>query len=520
MKCLKLLLLLRPALFLMIASFSLVPSAWSAPKYTVLYAFLNKSQGWGPYAGVVFDGQGNLYGTAIAGGEYDWGVVYELTPKPDGKWSEKVLYSFCPGGWPCSDGTNPNGGLILDSAGNLYGTTVEGGTAVPPRGTIFELSDGSGGWTHTVLYNFCSLSGCEDGGSPKSSLVMDPAGNLYGTAGYAVELSPGSDGWTEKVLYKFCSKSGCSDGYDPYAGVILDATGNLYGTTEGGGNSACTGGCGTVYQIRHMPDGGWKENVLHRFYAFYGDGVFPGVGALILDSSDHLYGTTAGGGANGNGTVFKLTRRANDQWKETILYSFKNGPSGNGPSGGVLVDKAGNLYGTTMYGGNAQCDCGVVYKLSPHAGGKWKYTVLHAFTGYDGAAPEANLILDSKGNLYGTTPIGAPPRSWCGIRNHPVDEVVLLLAAFFPLLRGDTRMPGLPGRFVRASERMGGTEFLSVSRTFASVTRLQIRNCQEQVCDLAGRVQIQSSSSQHIGIRVGVVHAVKSRPLGRFMRTL
>jgi uncharacterized repeat protein (TIGR03803 family) len=409
MKSRKISFTMQSVVFALALTLTLAPSAWSAPRYKVLYAFLNKNRGWGPYAGVVFDGQGNLYGTAIAGGAYDAGVVYELTPNSHGKWSETVLYSFCPGGWPCSDGTNPNGGVILDQSGNLYGATWEGGTGVPALGTIFELSRGSGGWTHTVLYNFCSLSGCEDGGDPKSSLVMDSAGSLYGTAGDVVELSPGSDGWTEKVLYKFCSKSGCSDGYDPYAGVILDATGNLYGTTEGGGNSACTGGCGTVYQIRHMPDGGWKENVLHRFYAFYGDGVFPEVGALAFDGSGSLYGTTGGGGSTGYGTVFKLARGANGHWKETILYDFKNHSNGNGPSGGVVVDKAGNVYGTTMYGGNAQCDCGVVYKLSPHAGGKWKYTVLHAFTGYDGAAPEANLILDSKGNLYGTTPIGAAP---------------------------------------------------------------------------------------------------------------
>jgi uncharacterized repeat protein (TIGR03803 family) len=408
MKSLHLPLVLRSILLFALASLPLTPRAWSAPKYKVLYAFVNKSQGWAPYAGVVFDDHGNLYGTAIGGGAYDWGVVYELTPNSHGKWSETVLYSFCSGGWPCSDGTNPNGGVILDQSGNLYGTTWEGGTGVPALGTIFELSRGSGGWTHTVLYNFCSLSGCEDGGDPKSSLVMDPAGNLYGTAGHAMELSPGFGGWTEKVIHKFCS--GCKGGDSPYAGMILDASGSLYGTTYYGGDTKCLSyGCGTAYELSPASGGRWKERVLHSFGSFTGDGIFPGVGALAFDGSGSLYGTTEGGGSTGNGTVFKLTRGANGQWKETTLYNFKNGSSGNGPSGGVVVDKAGNAYGTTMYGGDAQCDCGVVYKLSPRAGGRWKYTVLHAFTGHDGAAPEANLILDSKGNLYGTTPIGAPP---------------------------------------------------------------------------------------------------------------
>jgi len=393
--------------FLAIALFPL--GALCAPKYKVLHAFVSKGQGWAPYAGVVFDGQGNLYGAAAAGGAYGYGTVYELMPTSHGKWSETVLYNFCPGGWPCSDGADPNGGVILDESANLYGTTVEGGTGTYGSGTIFELSPGSGGWAHTVLYNFCSLPDCEDGGYPDSGLVMDPAGNLYGTAGYAVELSPGSRGWTEKVIHKFCS--GCKGGFDPYAGMILDASGNLYGTTQQGGNDTkCNAyGCGTAYELSRASGGSWKEHVLHSFGGFNGDGIRPGVGALVLDGSGSLYGTTGGGGATGNGTVFKLTRGANGHWKETILYSFKNGSSGNGPSAGVVVDKAGNLYGTTMYGGGVQCYCGVVYELSPRAGGKWKYTVLHTFIGSDGAAPEANLILDSKGNLYGTTPIGAPP---------------------------------------------------------------------------------------------------------------
>ena len=255
---------LRSILNVLAVALMLVPGAWSAPKYRVLYAFVNKSQGWAPYAGVVFDSQGNLFGTSAAGGAYGWGTVYELTPNSHGKWSEAVLYSFCPGGWPCNDGANPNGGVIVDQASNLYGTTVEGGTGAYGSGTIFELSPGSGGWTHTVLYNFCSLSGCEDGASPMSGLVTDGAGNLYGTAGDAIELSPGSDGWTETVIHTFCST--CKGGSNPYAGMILDRSGDLYGTTMYGGDTNCLHyGCGTAFELILGSGGRWKEHVLHNF---------------------------------------------------------------------------------------------------------------------------------------------------------------------------------------------------------------------------------------------------------------
>jgi uncharacterized repeat protein (TIGR03803 family) len=237
---------------------------------------------------------------------------------------------------------------------------------------------------------------------------MDKAGNLYGTAGVAFELTETPGGWTESVLYTFCSKPDCIDGYLPYAGLILDAKGNLFGTTEAGGAY----GSGTVFKVRPLPDGTWQERVLHSFGSFPKDGRGPGVGALALNPAGSLYGTTPGGGKNvcGTnycGTIFKLTRQPNGHWKETILYHFKKGSSGHGPGAGVVLDSAGNLYGTTIYGGT-QCDCGVVYKLAPNGDGTWTYTVLHQFTGFDGAQPDANPILDDKGNLYGTAAIGGP----------------------------------------------------------------------------------------------------------------
>jgi uncharacterized repeat protein (TIGR03803 family) len=155
---------------------------------------------------------------------------------------------------------------------------------------------------------------------------------------------------------------------------------------------------------------GWKEQVLHSFPAFPKDGQVPGVGALVFDASGNLYGTTSEGGANtcfaGCGTIFRLTQETDGRWKETILYNFKNGASGFSPGAGVVLDQAGNLYGATTYGGTSSRGCGVVYKLAPGANGNWTYTVLHRFTGSDGAQPDANLILDSKGNLYGTTATG------------------------------------------------------------------------------------------------------------------
>jgi uncharacterized repeat protein (TIGR03803 family) len=230
---------------------------------------------------------------------------------------------------------------------------------------------------------------------------MDNADNLFGTASVAFELSPGADGWKETVVHLFTGQHG--DGEGAYAGLIRDAAGNLYGQTEMGGSSRCGGGCGTVYQLSPTSDGKWKEHILHTFQARW-DGSSP-VGALLLDSAGNLYGT-AGGGKSGHGVVFRLSLGTDGRWRETVVYNIAGGADGDGPGGGVVMDKAGNLYGTTVAGGDPNCDCGVVYKLEPQAGGKWKYTVLHSFAGYDGAQPAANVILDSKGNLYGTTITG------------------------------------------------------------------------------------------------------------------
>ena len=391
--------ILTTALFVL-----LVSSAWAAPQYKVLHAFTAGDDGGGIMSGLLLDNEGSVYGTTISGGgpKGHGGTVFKLTPLPDGTWSFRVLYSFCSRS-NCEDGGGPFGGLIFDQAGNLYGTAISGG--VHDSGVVFELDPNSQvpNWTETVLYDFCSLSGCSDGGSPWAGVIMDSTGNLYGTAGVAFELSPGTDGWKEKVLHTFCNNN---DGCESFPGLVWDNSGNLYGTTEGGGVHKA----GTVYRLE-LTSGGWKEQILHSFPASPFDGQVPGVGALLSDPSGSLFGTTNQGGRNtcvdvGCGTIFKLNPASNGKWKETILYNFTGKAGGSGPSSGVVMDKAGNLYGVTIAGGDQNCPCGVVYKLAASPKGKWTYTVLHRFTGFDGAQPDANLILDGQGNLYGTTLTG------------------------------------------------------------------------------------------------------------------
>jgi uncharacterized repeat protein (TIGR03803 family) len=377
---------------------SLAPNAGAQSKYKVLYSFTGGTDGGGVNDSVVFDTKGNIYGTTTGGGAYGYGTVFELSPTTQGPWTETVLHSFP---YPSADGAEPNGNVIFDAAGNLYGTTCTAGAN--GRGTIFEMTPGSSGWTFNVLYNFGSQSG--DGGCPKGGLTLDKVGNLYATSGVVFELSPGSGGWTDSILYTF---SGGSDGGVPFAGVFMNSAGNLFGTTYDGG----TTGAGVVYEVRHASSG-WMESVLHSFSGGR-DGAAPGWGQLVADGAGSLYGTTAVGGSGiggcfggGCGTIFKLTRGPHGGWVETILYRFHAGAAGFSPQAGVVLDHSGNLYGTTLYGGSASCGCGAVYKLAPGSGGTWTYSVLHAFVGTDGSQPVADLTLHN-GKLFGTTTLGGP----------------------------------------------------------------------------------------------------------------
>jgi len=367
-------------------------SAPPALKYTLLTTFKG-SMGAAPYGGLTLDTKGNLYGTTALGGtDYD-GVVFKLSSTA----KESLLYSFTDG----IDGGFPYAGVVRDGAGNLYGTTANGGSN--NDGVVFKVTSSG---VESVLYSF---TGGIDGEFPEGGVVRDPSGNLYGTAeaagnfGYGVVFKVDTSN-NETVLYSF---TGGTDGASSYSGLIRDSLGNLYGTTKDGGNPNCAfpfGGCGVVFKV----DTSGNETVL---YAFQGgsDGAYP-VASLIMDSSGNLYGSTSDGGdvscnhPNGYGTIFKVDTSNN----ETVLYSFTGGTDGAYPLAGLVRDAVGNLYGTTYGGGKASCDsfqlgCGVVFKLNA-AGHE---TVLHIFMGRtDGANPESPLVRDGSGNLYGTAGAG------------------------------------------------------------------------------------------------------------------
>jgi uncharacterized repeat protein (TIGR03803 family) len=373
-----------------------VAQSGAGPVFKVLHAFSGRGDGGGLWGSLVLDGQGDLFGTTFFGGPKGAGTVFEMTPQSNGTWALTTIHAF-------SGNQGPGGstaGLIFDSEGNLYGSTG-GGSQPYLFGTVFELKPSTSGWNLFLLHGFGSQDQAK---GPYGGVAMDQVGNVYGVGGSAFKLSRGPSGWQETILHQFDCLNG--DGCDVFDHPILDAEGNLYGTTQHGGTSKnCDAGCGTVFELQHLPDGTWKESIL-RSFGSTGDGAFPGVGALIIDKAGNLYGTTDIGGTLGGGTVFKLMRGANGQWGETILHNFALDGTGDHVSTGVVMDAAGNLYGTTIAGGDPNCGCGVVYKLFQCADGTWMYTVLHRFTGLDGAEPDANLIIDGKGNLYGTTPVG------------------------------------------------------------------------------------------------------------------
>jgi len=361
---------------------ALVAPQWAqAETFKVLYAFQGgPNDGATPAGKVILDASGNLYGMTQYGGArtLGWGTVFKL----DTAGKETVLYSFTGG----ADGGYAYGGLIQDAAGNLYGSTSEGGNGScggDGCGVVFEL-DTTG--KETVLYQF---SGGSDGGDPNGDLVMDKAGNLYGTAywgpyGYGGAVFKVDRKGNETVLHEF---NGLPDGEFPVAGVFRDNQGNLFGTTDAGGGGPCFGGCGTVFKVSKTG----KETILYRFLESP-DGAFPYAG-LIPGTTGNFYGTTYSGGDpacdQGCGTVFEVSAAG----REKILHRFHENEGGN-PLGGLVRDAAGNLYGTTL-GGNY----GRVFKLDPQG----KETVLHSFKGgTDGCAPLASLTLDSAGNLYGT----------------------------------------------------------------------------------------------------------------------
>ena len=384
---------LAAATVTLIVALMLASGAWAQSKYKSLYKFKGGADGWGPGAGVIFDATGNIYGTTGSGGAYGYGTVFQLSPSRNGGWKEHVLHSFIPGG----DGVHPAAGLIFDSSGNLYSTTGGGGVH-NDSGTVFELTPkDDGSWEERILHSFdWQVDGCY----PSTGVLLDSAGNLYGMVdcgqfgvGSVFELVPNPDGsWTEKTIYSF---TGGHDGSFPSVGLIFDAPGNLYGATSQGGDFYD----GVVFELSPNPDGSWTENVLHSFKWDGNDGIWPV--AVVLDSAGNLYGTTVRGGTQDSGTVFELTPNLDGTWSETVLHSFKGGKDGAGPSANLILDAFGNLYGTTTSGG--AYGYGVVFKLTRSADGKWREKVLHAFKDHPGAYPSGSLIFNAAGNLYGTT---------------------------------------------------------------------------------------------------------------------
>jgi uncharacterized repeat protein (TIGR03803 family) len=367
-------------------------------KETVLYSFTGSPDGASPWAGLIRDKAGNFYGTTHDGGDPGQGTVFELTA--NGK--ESVLYSF--GGYP--DAARPEAVLVRNATGDLFGTTTYYGGAFL-WGAVFKVTKAR---KETVLYSF---TGGTDGGYPIGGLVQDKAGNLYGTTvdggkgtgcyygcGTVFKVDTADE---ETVLYNF---TGGRDGASPGAGLVPDAEGNLYGTTYQGGSSTCNNGsgsgCGTVFKVTKAG----KEAVL---YSFTGgtDGAYPYAG-LIRDANCNLFGSTSQGGdlncapPYGCGTVFKLSKSG----KKTVLHAFTGGVDGGGPSS-LVRDAKGNLYGAS---GGGTYSHGMVFKLDTTG----KETVLYSFTGgTDGGGPVGPLVRDAAGNLYGTTSVGGA--AGCGV---------------------------------------------------------------------------------------------------------
>jgi uncharacterized repeat protein (TIGR03803 family) len=390
----------------------------------VLYAFHGKD-GWGP-SSVILGAGGGLYGTTMTGGANSCdgnpyglcGVVFRLARGDDGKWREDVLHDFAG-----SDGMYPKGALVADKTGNLYGTTVNGGPSCSQLGcgVVFELvREKAGKWIFKVLHNFALT----DGANPYAGVIFDSQGDLYGTAssggnlsacsdeggcGVVFKLTPDGKGhWTETVVYAFNG----SDGGGPMSPVTFDSSGNLYGTTSYGGANRG----GTVFELTPEKDGQWSERALHSFSFGTGDGYQPVYG-VVFDGTGNFYGTTQFGGTVGGqgwGTAFELTSGKNGKWTETILRSFDRDKLGGGfVSSGLILDGKGNLYGSTGEGG--RYSSGVVFRLTLGANGKWGEAVLHSFgQGNDGADPIGGLIFDLAGHLLGVASIGGGTGGSCG----------------------------------------------------------------------------------------------------------
>jgi uncharacterized repeat protein (TIGR03803 family) len=347
-------------------------------KETILYTFMCGDDGYGPAGGLVFDDKGDLYGGTQLGGtgqcyffgeRVGCGVVYELTPTKKGAWTETVLYSF-PAPAQGSEFGGPLASLTFGRKGELYGTTVlDDACNGLNYGSVFRLKVAHGAWKENDVHDFCGTDGSAPG---YGALVLDPAGNLYGTTmaqggdghlGVAFELSPlGRSKWTFTILHDFTF----DEGGELEGGLTRDASGNLYGTEFSGGLA----GHGSVYEL--SPSGGaWNLNVLYDFTGGGPDGTGPWANP-VFDSGGNLFGTTQAGGeaafCDNCGTIYELVPQAGGQWKESVVYNFgsqQNIADGSDPIAGLIRAADGNFYGTAYQGGDKSCNCGVVFEFSP-----------------------------------------------------------------------------------------------------------------------------------------------------------
>ncbi|HEY3776976.1 MAG TPA: choice-of-anchor tandem repeat GloVer-containing protein [Rhizomicrobium sp.] len=439
--------------------FAFSPASQARNSETVLHTFAFQGDGGFPLSGLAADLKGNLYGTVELGGPGTCGSgcgnVFELT-RNNGVPVHKVIHVFQ---GSLSDGGNPAGSPILDSHGNLYGTTISGGDA--GCGVVYELSPAKKGqWAETILHSFNSQKGNDDGCAPYSYLVFDASGNLYGTTnkgggggvggtfcengcGTVFRLVPNGDGtWTESVIHSFPGTVGNTDGQNPFGGLAFDSKGDLWGTTQAGGTGgdACNPfgsppGCGTVFELTQTKTGKWKEAAIYSFQdSTTGWDSFAGP---VIDAQDNVYGPLVNGGP-GNGAIFKIAVQKDGSLGESLIYTFAPCDEMAGcldgvfPFGGLTLDSSGNLYGTTDLGGAASfvCNpggerptgCGTVFKLTPRQNGKWKETLLYRFVGNeDGSQPSPDrLVITAKGDVFGTATDGGdlsdcPGGIGCGV---------------------------------------------------------------------------------------------------------
>jgi uncharacterized repeat protein (TIGR03803 family) len=383
---------MKPFVLFLLLLFSTFASAGEK----VPYSFQGGTRGFYPAGPLVLDEAGNFYGTTTSGGKDGFGTVFELSPDGHGGWTETILHSFTGG----SDGQDPMPALILDGHGNLFGTTGEGSSCSPYCGSVFELSPLAKGWRFTLLHSF---QGKNEGGYVATGLTIDASGNLYGTTSYfgpkgygtVFELSHSTSGWKLTTLHAFGFDA---DGADPAGTLVLNSSGTIYGVTQWGGGGS---DAGVFYSLSLNAKGKWIEKVL---YTFQGGKDGAQVTGLISDQHGSLYGVSDI--PTGFGSAFRFTENHDGTWIKKTIYGFRAESSGNAssPQGNVVLDKAGNAYGLAVGGENHD---GSLYELALESNGKFDEMQLYSFQGgSDGRSPMGPLVMDGSGNLYGVTQIG------------------------------------------------------------------------------------------------------------------